>query len=257
MSWPSADRRRDPKKPGTPVIGVCTVSEEATWGFWTQQAAIVPFTYVSKIRAAGGIATGLIPDDDAAVCPDLLDRVDGLLLIGGVDVDPDTYGAPRSHRTEATDVRRDSFEIALTRAALRRDVPVLGICRGMQVLNVATGGTLHHHLTDSGFQQHRPQPGRLDSSTFHEVEVEANSHAAALAGPRRQMVNSHHHQGVETIGAGARVTARSVPDGLAEAIEWPDHRYVLGVQWHPEAPDLQHAFNDLVTASAAASRSTR
>ncbi len=235
-----------------PLIGDCTAFEEATWGFWTQEAAIVPSTYVARIRAAGGIAVGLIPDDRTTSCSGaLLERVDALPLVGGVDVDPSSYGAVRSPCPEATEPRRDVFEIALARAALQRDVPILGICRGMQVLNVASGGTLHQHLIDSGFQQHRPRPGRLDRSTFHGVKVTPSWLAASLAGPGTQVVNSHHHQGVDAIGAGAVVTARLVPDELPEAIEWPSHRYALGVQWHPESPDLQRAFDDLVAAAAA------
>lgn len=234
----------------TPVIGVCAAFEIAQWGYWKQEAAIVPATYLDKIHAANGIPLGLIPDTRIADRPELvIDRIDGLLLIGGVDVHPDSYGAVASDRTEATEPRRDAFELAVTRTALHRNIPVLGICRGMQILNVATGGTLHQHLPDSGFDEHRRSPGRLDHATFHEVEVDCATHAAALAGSGVQTVNSHHHQGVDRLGKGAVVTARSIPDSLPEAIEWPKLRYAMGVQWHPEAVELQHALTDFVSAT--------
>lgn len=235
----------------TPVIGICAAYEPARWGFWEQPAAIVPATYLDKVHAAGGLPLGLIPDARAVRRPDLvLDRIDGLLLIGGVDLEPAAYGAVKTGRTEATVPERDEFELALTRAALARGLPILGICRGMQILNVATGGTLHQHLLDAGFGEHRRSPGRLDSETFHEVDVVPCSHAASLAGGGVQVVNSHHHQGVAVLGAGAAVTAWSVPDRLPEAIEFPDHDYVLGVQWHPEVEHLQHALTDFVAVAA-------
>ncbi|WP_037370781.1 gamma-glutamyl-gamma-aminobutyrate hydrolase family protein [Amycolatopsis orientalis] len=231
----------------TPVIGLCAAFESARWGFWEQPAALVPGTYVAKVQAAGGVPIGLIPGTGLEP---LLDRIDGLLLLGGVDVEPETYGAAKSGRTEATVPERDAFELALARAALARDLPVLGICRGMQVLNVAAGGTLHQHLPDAGFAEHRRSPGRLDEATFHEVDVVPHSHAAALAGSGLQVVNSHHHQGVEVVAAGAVVTARSVPDRLPEAIEFPGRHYALGVQWHPEVEHLPHALTGFVAAAA-------
>jgi putative glutamine amidotransferase len=234
-----------------PIIGVCAAFEEARWGFWSQEAAIVPSTYLDKIRAAGGLALGLIPDPHATENPEMIiDRIDGLMVIGGVDVEPATYGADKTSRTEATEPRRDHFELSLTRAALQQDKPILGVCRGMQVLNVATGGTLHQHLLDAGFAEHRRSPGRLDSATFHEIDVDPGTHAASLSGSGVQVVNSHHHQGVDRLGAGAVISARSLPDRLPEALEWPAHRYVLGVQWHPEAIELQHALTDFVSSAA-------
>jgi putative glutamine amidotransferase len=234
-----------------PIIGVCTAFEIAQWGFWKQEAAIVPSTYINKIRLAGGMPIGLIPDERAAEDPAMIiDRLDGLLLIGGVDVEPELYGEDRTERTEATEPRRDLFELSLVRSAMARDIPILGVCRGMQILNVATGGTLHQHLGDVGFAEHRRSPGRLDSATFHEIEVQPGTHTASLSGSGIQVVNSHHHQGVDRLGDGAVVTARSLPDQLPEALEWPDHRYVLGVQWHPEAIELEHALTDFVRSAA-------
>ncbi|OBF13796.1 gamma-glutamyl-gamma-aminobutyrate hydrolase family protein [Mycobacterium sp. ACS4331] len=235
----------------TPIIGICAAFERARWGFWDQPAAIVSSTYLNKIERAGGVAIGLIPGALSAEAPELiLSRIDGLLLIGGVDLDPASYGALRTDRTETTVPQRDAFELSLAKAALEADIPVLGICRGMQILNVATGGTLHQHLLDAGFDEHRPSPGRLDDATFHDIEVQSGTHAAKLAGGGRQTINSHHHQGVDKLGEGAVVSARSVPDGLPEALEWPSRQYALGVQWHPEASELEHAFTDFVDAAS-------
>lgn len=235
----------------TPVIGVCAAFETASWGFWTQPAAIVPATYLAKVRAAGGVAVVLVPDPQVGDRPELvMDHVDGLLLTGGVDLEPVTYGAARTERTEATTPARDEFELTLVRTALARDVPVLGICRGMQLVNVAAGGTLHQHLPDAGFREHRPIPGRLDDLTFHEIDVVPGSWAAALSGSGVQRVNSHHHQGIDVLGSGAVVTAWSIPDRLPEAIEFPTRRYVLGVQWHPEVDVLEHALTEFVTTAA-------
>lgn len=235
----------------TPVIGICAAFERARWGYWHQEAAIVPATYLAKTQAAGGVPLGLIPNAHATDRPELLlDRLGGLLLIGGVDVEPASYGAEKTGRTEQTEPRRDDFELALVRAAMRRDLPILGICRGVQVLNIATGGTLHQHLPDAGFDEHRRSPGRLDGTTFHDVEVDCDTLAARLSGSGVQAVNSHHHQGVDELGDGAVVTARSLPDRLPEALEWPSRRYVLGVQWHPEVAELDHALTDFVSAAA-------
>jgi putative glutamine amidotransferase len=234
-----------------PFIGICAASEPARWSFWEQDAALVADTYLEKVRHAGGLPLVLVPDDlGPADVEALIDRVDGLLLIGGADVDPEVYGEAASPRTERTVPVRDRFELALVREALNRDVPVLGVCRGLQILNVAAGGTLHQHLTDEGFAEHRRAPGRLDEPTHHEVELDPGTLVASAAGALRQTVNSHHHQGVAVVGDGGRVTARSVPDGVVEAIEWPAQRYAVGVQWHPEAMELSTTIAGFVDAAA-------
>jgi putative glutamine amidotransferase len=231
-----------------PVIGICAAAEVARWSFWEQHASIVASTYTERVQAAGAIPVALLPDARVAAAPRLvLERIDALLLIGGADLDPSTYGAARSELTERTYLERDRFEIALAHAALDADVPVLGICRGVQILNVARGGTLHQDLAAAGFEEHRPSQGRLD--VLHEVVVEPGTLAARLAGDGVVRVNSHHHQGIGELGEGALVSARS-PDGLPEALEWPECRYALGVQWHPEAAALNHSFEDLVAAAA-------
>ncbi len=234
----------------TPIIGVCAVYERARWSFWEQDAALVGGLYIAKVRSAGGLAIALIPDMAAVASPELLlSRIDGLLLLGGADVDPASYGAQRDSLCETTFPERDAFEIALASSALANDVPVLGICRGMQILNVAAGGTLYQDLNAAGYHEHRAAPGRLDETTMHEIEVAAATKAAQMAGVGFQRVNSHHHQGVDRVADGAVVTARSVTDGLPEALEWSACQYALGVQWHPESEHLAHAFHDFVRAS--------
>ncbi len=233
-----------------PLIGVCAAWERVAWSFWDQQAAVVAGTYLGAVRRAGGMPVVLAPEPlgEAGIESDSA-WLDGLLLIGGADIDPAGYGQPAAERTEATYPLRDAFEIALARAAFARDLPVLGICRGLQVLNVATGGTLHQHVTDAGFAEHRPVPGSLGAPTFHAVEVEPGSSLAAN-GERQITVNSHHHQGIDRVGEGGWVVARSLPDGLVEAVEWPRMRYALGVQWHPEELELDATIADLVAAAA-------
>lgn len=234
-----------------PVIGLCAAIEPVRWSFWSQDAAVVATTYLDAVREAAGLPLALIPDDlDADEIATLVDRVDGVLLLGGADLDPAVYGEIPSPRTEMTVPLRDRFELAVVREALRRDLPVLGVCRGLQILNVAAGGTLHQHLLDHGYAEHRAAPGRLDDATAHEVELEPDSLVARSAGCVRGRVNSHHHQGIAVVGAGGRVTGRSVPDGVVEAIEWPEQRYAVGVQWHPEAWDLGSIIGDFVRVAA-------
>ena len=232
-----------------PLIGICAAWDRAAWSFWDQDAALVAGSYLAAVRRPGGLPVLLAPEplDDADI-ESLSTRVDGLLLIGGADLDPACYGQAATGRTEATFALRDEFELGLVDAAFTRDLPVLGICRGLQILNVATGGTLHQHLADAGFAEHRPLPGSLGEPTFHGVAIEPES-LLATAGPGPVTVNSHHHQGVDLVGNGGRVVARSLPDGVVEAIEWPRMRYALGVQWHPEALELDATIADLVAAA--------
>jgi putative glutamine amidotransferase len=242
--------------PLRPVIGICAALEPARWSFWDEPAVLVADRYAKAVRAGGGIPIALVPEElEELDVRTLIDRIDGLLLIGGADVDPSTYGAERSPRTEATCPLRDRHELALVLEALEHDVPVLGICRGLQLLNVAFGGTLSQHLPDDGFCEHRPAPGRLDEPSMHEVEIEPGSVLAMTLPALRLRVNSHHHQGIARVGAGAHVAARSVPDGLVEALEWPRQRYALGVQWHAEAMELSTTIAGFVAAAAAETRS--
>jgi putative glutamine amidotransferase len=234
-----------------PVIAIVTPVIEATFGVWNQSAALLPAGYVAAVQRAGGLALLITPEQELVDAPDeLLDRVDGLVLSGGHDMDPAFYGAEAHAATNNVDPLRDAFEIALTRRAVQRDMPVLGICRGIQVLNVAFGGTLHQHLPDLvGHEDHRRVPGSFDGAD-HDVRLEPGSLAALAAGELLHATKSHHHQGLDQIGEGLAVTGRSTMDELVEAIELPDHRFVLGVQWHPEADDRSRVMGALVRAAA-------
>jgi putative glutamine amidotransferase len=209
--------------------------------------------YVRAVQRAGGLAVLLPPDEAVAEAPDLLlDRVDALLLAGGTDVDPGSYAAAAHPQTGPTRPERDRFELALARRALERDLPLLGICRGMQVLNVARGGTLHQHLPDLvGHEDHRRVPGAFGD---HDVRLEAGSLAARAAGEARHPTKSHHHQGVDRLGEGLRVTGWAVGDDLPEAIEDPAAGFALGVQWHPEANAESRVVGALVAEARARHR---
>jgi putative glutamine amidotransferase len=219
-----------------PVVGLCTALERARWSVWDQQAVLLPRSYVDAVQRAGGIALLLPPDPDAVDAPDtLLDVIDALLLAGGADMDPATYGAEPHAATAGTVPERDAFELALARRAMARDMPFLGICRGMQVMNVARGGTLNQHLPDDyGHEDHRRALGSFDNAD-HDVRLEHGSLAARVAQEQLHGTKSHHHQGVERIGDGLAVTGWATVDDLPEAIEVPGNRFSLGVQWHPEA----------------------
>lgn len=211
------------------MIGVCAALEQARWGSWDVLVLLSPRNYTLMLQAAGALALVLSPDEVVDENPEqLIGMLDGLLLAGGSDIDPGTYGAEPSAETTGTRPERDRFEIALVRAAIERDMPVLGVCRGMQALNVACGGSLDQHVDN--LEMHRHTPGAFHD---HEVELEPRSLAARSAGSTRLAVKSHHHQGVDRLGAGLVVSGKA-PDGLIEAIELPESRFALGVLWHPE-----------------------
>lgn len=232
-----------------PLIGVCAAVERARWGAWEQVAALLPRTYPEAIERAGGMPVMLPPDGMTTRSPrELLDRLDALIVAGGSDVDAATHGSDPHPETKGTNVDRDQFELALTREALQSDTPLLGICRGMQVLNVAAGGTLEQHLPDRlGHDDHRPVPGQWAE---HDVRLEPGSLAARSAGTDHLRVKSHHHQGVDRAGDGIEVTGWSHGDDVIEAIELPDCAFALGVLWHPEEdPDdnIVPAFVDRIS----------
>jgi putative glutamine amidotransferase len=234
-----------------PVIGICAAMERAKWGAWDVQAALVPRSYTDAVNRAGGVGIVLVPDPVATEDPDqLLDLVDGLILAGGADVDPDVYGAEPHPQTKGSVRERDDFEMALATRAIERDVPLLGICRGMQVMNVARGGTLQQHLPEIvGHEDHRRTPGSFDDAD-HDVRLEEGSLAARAAGEAVHAAKSHHHQGVDVVGEGFCITGWSVLDDLPEAIELPGRRYALGVQWHPEADERSRLIASLVAEAA-------
>jgi putative glutamine amidotransferase len=219
-----------------PVIGLCTAVTRARWSVWDEEAVLLPRHYVDAVQAAGGTALLLPPDPAACEDPDvLLDVLDGLILAGGSDVDPSLYGADAHDTTDVPTPDRDAFEIALATRALERDLPFLGICRGMQVLNVARGGTLIQNLPDDvGHEDHRRSLGSFDNAD-HDVRLADGSLVAPAAGERIHGTKSHHHQAVDRIGDGLEVTGWATIDDLPEAIEDPTRRFALGVQWHPEA----------------------
>ncbi len=232
-----------------PIIGVGGVPAVTSWGFWTQPAVLVAQTYIEAISRSGGLPVVLPPLELATgAATEVMAVLDGLVLAGGTDVSPELYGEEPGPSMEDAVLKRDVYEVALAQAALHRDLPILGVCRGLQILNVATGGSLHQDLVERGYSEHRPATGRLDGVTNHRVEVAPTSLLArcGLAGARE--VNSHHHQGVARIGRGGCAVAHS-PDGVIEAVEWPEHRFVLGVQWHPEDPLIRELFTGLVDAA--------
>ena len=235
-----------------PAIGICTSLVRARWSVWDQEAALLPFHYVQAVQRAGGLAIMIPPDPQLEENPDeALDLIDGLILAGGNDIDPAAYGATRHPETKAIVPARDRVELVLVRRAVERDMPVLGICRGFQVLNVAFGGTLLQHLPDEvGHGDHRVNPGTFDG-TEHDVRLQPESLAARAAGEELHSTNSHHHQGLDRIGDGLIVTGRSTLDDLPEAVEMPSMQFVLGVQWHPEADEQSRVVEALVDEARA------
>ena len=234
---------------GRPVIGICAAVERVSWGPWREvPSSIMPLSYSRAVQGAGAVALLLPPDDDAAQQPDeLLDMVDGLMLAGGCDVDPASYGARPHAETSGTWPERDRFELALTHRAIERELPVLGICRGMQLLNVATGGTLLQHVPEQlGHEEHRHSPGQFSD---HEVRLEEGSVAARAVGADTTAVKSHHHQGVDQLGEGLVATGWSTRDGIVEAIELEGRPYALGVLWHPEQDERSRVVGSLVEAA--------
>ena len=207
--------------------------------------------YLDAVRSAGGLPVILAPVAVSAVDP-LLERLDAVCLSGGPDLHPSAYGAEPHPELGPTEPELDLFELALARRAVRRGLPVLGICRGAQVLNVALGGTLHQHLPDLGKDVEHRQTEEARRTT-HEVELVASSRLAKLIGHPRVEVNSFHHQAPATIASGLRVVGRAA-DGIVEAVETPPPSFVFGVQWHAEClverPEHCALFEGLVRAGA-------
>jgi gamma-glutamyl-gamma-aminobutyrate hydrolase PuuD len=232
-----------------PLVGVTTYLVPAQWGAWSMDAALVPADYVRGVVRAGGAPLLVPPGADVE---STLAVVDGLVFSGGSDLDPELYGAEAHAETAGVVRERDDFELSLMRAALERDVPVLAICRGSQVLNVALGGDLEQHVPDRvGTNVHKEVNGVFSE---HDVEVVGGTRLGSLLGEHHD-VKSHHHQGFGEVGDGLVVAARA-PDGTVEALEDPSRPFALGVLWHPEAGDDLALFEALV-AEARTYRSTR
>jgi putative glutamine amidotransferase len=214
-----------------PVIGLTTYLDRAQTGVWDVTASFLPAQYFQGITLAGGIAVLLPPQPvDAAAAERVLDSLDGLLITGGKDVDPSVYGQQPHPETDVPGAVRDAWELALLNGALRRGLPVLGICRGAQVLNVAFGGTLHQHLPDVlGHSGHR-----AGNAVFTPLPVRtvAGTRLAGLIGESAE-VRCYHHQAVAEVGTGLVVSAWDA-DGVVEALELPGAGFALAVQWHPE-----------------------
>jgi putative glutamine amidotransferase len=226
---------------------VCAAVERIRWGAWEVDAQLIPRTYSDAIQAAGAMAILLLPDDTSAEAPgQVLDMLDGLVLAGGSDLDPAAYGAVPGPETGPTTPERDRFELGLAHGAIERDLPVLGICRGMELLNVACGGTLDQHIEH--LDLHRHTRGVFGD---HEVRLEPGSLAARAVGAERATVKSHHHQGVGELGEGLSASGWSEPDGLIEAVEMPGRAFVLGVLWHPEEDVRSSVVGSLVEEARA------
>jgi putative glutamine amidotransferase len=229
-----------------PWIGVTTYAEDAQWGSRAGRVSLLPVGYAESVNRAGGRAV-LVPTDDPGT--DVLDRLDGLILAGGPDVDPAHYGEP-PHPTTASSIERDTAELLLLRGAVERDLPLLGICRGMQLMAVAAGGRLHQHLPDLlGHTGHRPpsDPGTVPSYGEHTVRLRAGTRLHEILGDEVR-VNSLHHQGVAD--PGRLIPAGWCPaDDLIEAAQWPDRAFALAVQWHPEDLPDGRLFAALVEAA--------
>jgi gamma-glutamyl-gamma-aminobutyrate hydrolase PuuD len=228
-----------------PLIGITSYAEKVQMGVWVEPSAVVPLDYVRAVEQAGGRPLLVPPSDDAI--EETLDVLDGLVFSGGSDLDPSLYAQEAHPETNGIVAPRDSGELPLLQAALARDLPVLAICRGSQVLNVARGGDLVQHLPDTvGHDGHKVVAGTFSD---HDVTIEPQSALGALLGDRAP-VKSHHHQGIGRLGDGLRAVAWA-EDGSTEAVEDPDARFAVGVLWHPEAGEDARLFEQLVAAARA------
>lgn len=224
-----------------PVIGITTYVTPAKWGYWNLEASLIPHNYVRAVEEAGGRPL-LVPPSEEAI-EETLDSLDGLVFSGGSDLDPVHYGEEAHPETFGIREDRDRAELELMKAALDRDMPVLGICRGIQVLNVARGGNLIQHLPEIvGHEGHKHDPP--GAFIDHDVEIEPETTLAKILG-ERHLVKSHHHQGLDEVGEGLRVSAHA-EDGSIEGVEDPERRFALGVLWHPEAGENKRLFEALV-----------
>lgn len=227
-----------------PILGVTAYVESVSWGVWADtRVTLLPHRYVEAIARAGGRAVVLPPSEDAV--DRTLDSLDGLVLAGGADICPDRYGDQPHPQTGGMRPDRDAAELALLHGALGRDLPVLGVCRGMQLMVVAHGGRLVQHLPEAvGHDGHRPAPGRYGD---HPVTLAPGSRLHELLGGRTD-VRSYHHQGIADVGSGPVATGWA-DDGTVEAVELPGPSFAVGVLWHPEVGTDPRLFAALVAAA--------
>jgi putative glutamine amidotransferase len=227
-----------------PIIGITSYVEQARWGVWDTTAALVPYAYVRQVEDAGGRA--LVVPPSAADPDEVLRVLDGLVLAGGADIDPAHYGEDPHEQTLGLRPERDAGELSILAAALDADLPLLGICRGMQLMTVHAGGALSQHLPEVvGHENHRPAPGVYGE---HAVRLEAGSRVQAVLGDAVR-VRSYHHQGV--VDPGKLTVSGWADDETIEAVEDPTRRFALGVLWHPEAGEDPRLFDALVAATRA------
>ncbi|WP_193605454.1 gamma-glutamyl-gamma-aminobutyrate hydrolase family protein [Nocardioides dongkuii] len=230
----------------TPVIGLTTYREDAAWGVWRQRADLLPTQYAAAVEATGGVPVLLPPQAQDGAAEAVVGRVDGLVVTGGADVDPARYGAEPHPRTAGWRPDRDGWEAALLDAAQAAGLPVLGVCRGMQLMAVHAGGVLDQHTPDVvAHEQHSPGG---DAFGRIAVATEPGSTVAALVGERLE-VRCHHHQSVRSHPG--YVAAARAEDGTLEAMESPGNRFCVAVQWHPETVEDVGLLAGLVRAAAA------
>jgi putative glutamine amidotransferase len=231
-----------------PLIGITGQLEAAHWGDWVREAVLSPLTYTRAVERAGGTPVILPPVPPESVAA-LIAGLDGLVLTGGTDVNPALYEAEPHEQTDAPDRRRDRFELSLVQAAIEADVPVLAIGRGLQVLNVARGGTLIQHLPEAvGHNGHAAGPAKMSQ---HDVNFSPGSKLGKLLGHEKVRVPARHHQAVQQTGTGLATVAWA-DDQVIEALELEDHRFAIGIQWHPEEGDDLRLLQALVAAATAA-----
>jgi len=225
-----------------PIIGITCCMREARYSDFVRHAAILPSAYISMVDKVGGVPMIIPPAGDMTI---LLDSIDGLIVSGGPDISPANYNEEPGPMTTEFYPEQDYSEMGLIERALERDMPLLGICRGMQILSVAHGGRMHQHLdTTPGHEGHG---GFFGKSTEHGVVVERGSQLASIMGDSFT-VNSLHHQGVSDAGS-LEVTARADHDGLIEGVERKDKKFCIGVQWHPERKGHDLLFSALIQAA--------
>lgn len=227
-----------------PVIGITCYVEPARFTVWDMKTALLPYMYVEQVTRAGGQPVILPPAGDPA---SVVGRLDGLIVAGGGDIDPARYGEAAHEQVGYVRKFRDDAEFGLMQAALEAQLPFLGICRGLQVLNVALGGSLHQHLPDVvGHKEHSPAPGTFGHLPIH---PEPGTHLAKVLGDAPVTVPHYHHQAIDRLAPGLTVTARAT-DGTIEAVELDGHPFTLAVQWHPEAAEDAALFHALTAAAS-------